>query len=423
MSRYAQTVQTLICLLLAESLLSCGQVELQSNRDTTTASHEKTPKVPVSRVVLQLIQRQEKLPADLLAYRDVTLYPKVQGFVQWIGVDRGSIVKARQLLVRLSAPELSDQRAQSVDQAKAAREEQNQARSDLESLAAEQRQTEAQLKAERDTYNRLHEASSYPGIIAGNDLEIAQQKVVADEEKVQSYVKKRKGLEARIRAVADREGSAIHSAQSSKAIESYLQIAAPFDGVITERNVHEGSFVSAPSTGKSTPLLRIQQLSLLRLTVPVPEMDVGSIAPGAVVTFNVPAFAGETFTGVIARLGGALDLATRTMPVELDVTNQTRRLAPGMYAEVIWPVVRRRASLLVPKTAIVKTTERTFVIRIRGGITQWVDVKTGTTVDELVEVVGKLDPGDAVALRGTDELREGKHVEITESPQEKSSTK
>ncbi len=297
MNRYV-FLTILISISLSASLMGCRQAT------QPISSHDKTTKVIAAKVISQLIRRQEKLPADLLAYRDVTLYPKVQGFIQWIGVDRGSVVKAEQLLVRLTAPELSDQSAQSADQAQAAREAQNQAKADLESLAAEQRQAEAQLKSERDTYNRLKGASSYPGIIAGNDLEIAQQKAAADEAKVQSYEKKQKALETRIRDAANQERSAIHSAQSSKVIESYLQVTAPFDGIITERNVHEGSFVGAPSDGKSPPLLRIQQLSLLRLVVPVPEADVGSIAPGAVVNFTVPAFNGKTFKGVIRRLGG-----------------------------------------------------------------------------------------------------------------------
>jgi len=129
----------------------------------------------------------------------------------------------------------------------------------------------------------------------------------------------------------------------------------------------------------------------------------------------VPSFSGQTFKGTIARVGGSLDSGTRTMPVELNVSNQDRRLAPGMYAEVLWPVVHKSASLLVPKTSIVKTTERTFVIRIREGLVQWCDVKTGGQLEDLVEVFGDLQAGDTVAVRGTDELKAGTHVQPTEA--------
>ena len=371
--------------------------------------------VVVTRVSLQLLKRNENLPADLLAYRDVAIYPKISGFVQWIGVDRGSVVKAGQTLIRLSAPEISAERAGGQKEAMAASDERKEAQAELESVKEQQHEAEANLKAERDTYNRLNEASSYPGIIPKNDLEIAEQKALADEAKVKFYQKKRNALAARIQGAANKEKSALESARSRADIESYLRLTAPFDGLVTERNVHEGSFVNAPSDGKTQPLLRIQQRSLLRLVVPVPETELGTIAPGASVQFKVTAFAGETFVGIIRRIGGSVDLNTRTMPIELDVANASGRLAPGMYAEVSWPVRPRHASLLVPKTAVVKTTERTFVIRVKNGMTEWVDVKVGSPMGPLVEVFGDLADGDVIVVRGTDELRAGKKVATTEA--------
>jgi membrane fusion protein (multidrug efflux system) len=103
----------------------------------------------------------------------------------------------------------------------------------------------------------------------------------------------------------------------------------------------------------------------------------------------------------------SLDVKTRTMPVELDVTNASDRLSPGMYAEVIWPIHRKQSSLFVPPSAIATTTEKTFVIRIRNDVTEWVDVRRGEPMGNLIEVFGQLDPGEAVAVRGTDEIRNG----------------
>lgn len=395
----------------------CGCTQSHDEPNKVTATQQTPAAIVVTKVIAKEVNRKEKLPADLLAYRDVAIYPKVPGFVSSITVDRGSIVRSGQLLISLTAPELNDQKAQSANQAKAALEDRNQAKADLESLVDEQKAAAESLKAEKDTYNRLKEASAYPGIIAGNDLEIAQQKAAADEAKVSSYDKKRRALEARIRSVDSKQKSAVDSARSSTAVEAYLKITAPFDGVITERNVHEGSFVTAPGNEKAVPLLRIQQLSLLRLVVPVPEADVAGIVNGASVNFTVPAFKGETFNGTVKRVGGSLDLNNRTMPVELDVPNPSRRLAPGMYAEVIWPVVHVKASLYVPKTSVVTTTERTFVVRIKDGVTEWIDVKAGSSDGELVEVFGNLQPGDQIAVRGTDELRAGKHVSVTDAPE------
>ena len=100
------------------------------------------------------------------------------------------------------------------------------------------------------------------------------------------------------------------------------------------------------------------------------------------------------------------------MAVELDVPNTQSRLAPGMYPTVMWPVRRSKPSLLVPPTSIVTTTERTFVVRIRDGIVEWVNVARGAAAGNLVEVFGPLKEGDTIAKRGTDELREGTKVSV-----------
>ncbi|MFN8656847.1 MAG: efflux RND transporter periplasmic adaptor subunit [Candidatus Obscuribacterales bacterium] len=395
-------------------LHGCSQ-QTENLSSSTTAKNEGPRTVVVTRVSSQLLQRNENLPGDLLAYRDVAIYPKISGFVQSINVDRGSLVRTGQLLIRLTAPELSAQRASGHQQALAASDEQKEAEAELESVNEQQREAEATLKADRDTYERLKGASSYPGIIPKNDLEVAEQKAAADDAKVKYYEKQKKALRAKIRGAINKHRSAAESAQSSADIESYLRLTAPFDGIVTERNVHEGSFVNAPGDGKAQPLLRIQQRNLLRLVVPVPESEVGNIAPGMSVEFKVPAFAGATFAGVIKRVGGSLDANTRTMPVELDVVNTSGKLAPGMYAEVSWPVRPSQPSLLVPKTAVVKTTERTFVIRIQDGATQWVDVKVGSSIGDLVEVFGALADGDLIAVRGTDELRPARKVAVKQA--------
>ena len=168
-------------------------------------------------------------------------------------------------------------------------------------------------------------------------------------------------------------------------------------------------------------MLRLQQVSPLRLRVPVPEAEGAGVSPGATVTFTVPAFPGETFTGAVARIGNSIDPKTRTMPVELDVNNPLRRLAPGMFPQVSWPTSRPRPSLFVPPSAVAVTTERSFVIRIRDGIAEWVDVTRGASINQqgtdLVEVFGELAPGDRIALRGTDELRAGTRVQTKAAPQ------
>ncbi len=366
--------------------LGKSNVQEVSHSDVRSAADKsalaQSPTVMVTTVVSQQLNRQTPLPGELQAYQDVAIYPKVQGFVEWIEVDRGSVAKNGQLLARLIAPELAAQSREAAAKAQA--------------VQAQRLEAAAKLAADEATYKRLQAASATPGVVAGNDVEVAQKTVEADR--------------ARVRAWQENEKAALQAVHSFQDIESYLRITAPFDGVITERNVHEGSFVGPSGGPAALPMLRIRQISLLRLVVALPERDVASIEPGTEVSFTVPAFPGETFKGVVQRIAHALDVKTRTMPVELDVANPSGRLAPGMYAEVAWPARRPQPSLFVPSSAVVTTTERTFVIRIQSGEVEWVDVKRGAAMDDMVEVFGNLKQGDQVAVRGTDELRAGTHV-------------
>src|SRR5438093_253919 len=199
-------------------------------------------------------------------------------------------------------------------------------------------------------------------------------------------------------------------AQPVKDLGQYLQIRAPFDGIITERNVHPGALVG-PGTG-SMPLFRLHQITRLRLVVAVPEALVGAVVKGARVPFIVPAYPGETFYGVVNLIAHDLDEKTRTMAVELDVRNPGLQLGAGMYPEVQWPVRRPQPSLLVPPTTVVTTTERTFVIRVKNGVAEWVNVSRGARVGDLIEIFGALNEGDTIVRRGTDEIREGAKVNI-----------
>jgi membrane fusion protein, multidrug efflux system len=336
--------------------------------------------VEVVRVVSKAVERQVKLPGEFLPYLAVPIHAKVTGFVEKVEVDRGSVVKKDQVLASLVAPEMKAQIAEAQSKAQA--------------IELQRAEAEAKLAAAKSTYERLKAASATPGVVAGNDLIVAEKGVEAAQAMVRSY-----------------EGSlqaALSSVESFKELERYLTITAPFDGVIVERDVHPGALVG-PS---SAPLLRLQQVTRLRLVVAVPEALVGGIMKGARVSFTLPAFPGETFQGVLRRIAHSLDEKTRTMAVELDLNNPGLRLAPGMYPEVLWPVRKRGPSLLVPPTSIVTTTERTFVIRVRDDVVEWVTVTRGTPVGEWVEVYGPLQNGDLIVRRASDELREGTRVKV-----------
>jgi RND family efflux transporter MFP subunit len=321
------------------------------------------PQVTVVPVVAKRLDETVHLPGELQPYLNVDLYPKVTGILQWIGVDRGSQVKRGQVLVRLMAPELSAQRAEA----------------------------EAKLRSDVITYERLTTAAATPGVVAPNDLDITKHTVEADRARVRSL----------------------------KEMEDYLVITAPFDGVVTTRNVHPGALVGPAGgggAGANPPLIRLEHTAHLRLMVPVPEQYTGEIAPRQDVRFSVPAFPGQMFHGTITRVAHSVDMKTRTMPVEMDVENVSGLLAPGMFPEVEWPVRRSEPTLFVPAKAVVTTTELMFVIRVRQDTAEWVRVQKGQAVGDLIEVFGDLHAGDAVVARGTDELRAGTKVTVI-SPQ------
>lgn len=223
------------------------------------------------------------------------------------------------------------------------------------------------------------------------------------------------GGQSQVAAAEQNVEAARQALRSVTDLEGYLRVTAPFDGVVTERNVHPGALVGPNSgPGSSTPIVRIVQNSRLRLVVPVPQPYVAGVTPATVVSFTVSEYPGQTFSGTVARVAQAVDVKTRTMAVELDVTNADGRLASGTFCQVQWPVRRPAPSLFVPSGSVASTTDRTFVVRVRNGRTEWVNVTTGLSSGPLLEVFGELHAGDQVAARGTDELKAGTEVRVKE---------
>ena len=313
------------------------------------------PTLEVIRVLQKNLEATTRLQGELSAFEAVGIYARVPGFVEEVLVDRGSKVRSGQPLIRLSAPELAAQVAEAGSRA----------------------------HAEASTFSRLKAAASTPGTVAGHELELAE---------------------------ANLQASQAH-AQSVRALQGYLVLRAPFDGVISERNVHPGALVGGPTTSGSVPLLRLEQVERLRLTVAIPEADVGAIPEAATLEFSVQAWPGEKFQGRLERVSHAVELRTRTMAVELDVANADARLAPGMFAVVVWPLRRTAPSLFVPGPAVAQTPDRLYVDRIRDGVLEQVDVHRGAVVGTLLEVFGALQPGDWVLARASEELKNGARVQ------------
>lgn len=365
------------------SMSSCERHSTETQAASSAGAASQLPQVDVTIVQSRKLQTTISLPAELLPYEAVDVYARETGFVKSIKIDRGSMVRQGEIIAEIEAPELVAQRAQ--------------ANAAYESAESQLAAGQARLAADQATYEHMSAAAKVPGVVAANDLDIAQKTVQSDAANVDALRKTADAGREELRAVTQ--------------LESYLRISAPFDGEITTRYVHPGALVGpAGGPGAATPIVRVETINHHRLVVPVPENDVGGVPEGVIVSFTVPSFPGRTFSAPIARISHGVDIKTRTMPVELDVRDPKAELVPGTFCEVQWPVSRTYSTLFVPSSAVGSDLERTFVVRVRDHRTEWVDVKTGVRADSFIEVFGDLKEGDEVANRGTDQLRPGTEV-------------
>jgi RND family efflux transporter MFP subunit len=281
-------------------------------------------------------------------------------------VDVGSQVKQGQLLATMEAPEIGSQLAGS--------------QSKLESF-------NALYQASKATYNRLLETSKTPGTISPNELELALAKQNSDLAQLNA-------AKASAREITD--------------TRNYLEIRAPFSGVISARNVSTGAYVGPAGKGSDMPIFSLQQQNKLRLVASIPAMYTSFLNNKSKVNFTVNSLAGEKFTATIARLSGALDNRLRSESIEMDVDNSSKKLLPGMIAEISIPLPAQDSSFVVPKSAVVNSTQKIFVIRKLNGKADWVEIKKGRDADGKTEVYGGgLKTGDTLVTSGSEEIRDG----------------
>ena len=303
-----------------------------------------------------------KLPAQLAAFQEVSIFPKVNGYIKSVSVDVGSKVAQGDLLMLLEAPELE----QAVLQAR-------------EKFA----RAKADYSMDKEHYQRLAEASKTAGAISPLDLSLMKAKMDADS------------------SVSNAEKA---NWQMQQTMLGYLKVTAPFSGVITERNVHPGALVSAAT--KDKPMLELKQISHLRLQVDIPEGIAATLENKDTVSFYVSAFQGKKLTGFISRKSMNINAQYRSERMEIDVPNQNRVLAPGMYADVVLYSKGDLQAIWVPRSAVVTSTERKYVLMVQDGRTIKIDVTTGNQTADKIEIYGKIKAGDKVIINANDEIRE-----------------
>jgi RND family efflux transporter MFP subunit len=350
----------IVILLVAVLAASCGE---QGEKKTTTVANT-APVYKTMTLQPRPIAGNVQLPGVMQPFQFVQLFPKISGFVKNVYVDRGSAVRQGQVLLTLEAPEIEQQVA-------AARLKYTQA--------------EAMYITSKDRYRRLLETSKTPGTISPFDLDAAAAKMHGDSATAQ-------GEYANYRA--------------QELLKGYLTVIAPFDGIITERNVHPGA-LAGPGTQNAKPMLVLQQLSRLRLVVEIPEQYASQVKNGDEVKYRTNALPGQEFAGRISRSSQSLGSNFRSETIEIDVSNKDNRLKPGMYAEVILPTSGNANAFVVPKSAVITTTEKKYVIAAENNTAKWIDVSEGNQSNDSTEIFGSLHDGDNIIVNGNYQVKNG----------------
>ncbi|HTW65502.1 MAG TPA: efflux RND transporter periplasmic adaptor subunit [Bryobacteraceae bacterium] len=375
-----------------------GYIPLQKRRAVVLGEakeeQQALPRVEVIRVGRSTRQSGLQLPGNIQPITEAPVLARADGYVEKRLVDIGDHVKAGQTLAVIDAPELTDQ----VGQAKATVQ---QVQAALQQATANVQQGKTDMELARVMAHRSTQLVA-KGAVAKQDDDQAQAQ----------YNSKLAALESLEKAI-DVQRANVIAAQSNLArlekMESYCVVQAPFDGIITLRNVDVGALVNSGST----LLYRIAQMGTLRTYVNVPQSYADSIKPGEPAVLTVSNLPGREFAGQVARSANALDPSSRTLLVEIHVPNPADVLLPGMYAQVELKSVRADPPLVVPSDAMIVRADGAQVAVVGPDHTVHLQkIAVGRDYGDRVEVVGGLREGDTIVSNPGDEVREGLKVEV-----------
>jgi RND family efflux transporter MFP subunit len=368
-------------------------------RNQSREQEQALPRVEVIQLGRSSSKSELALPGNIQAVTEAPILARADGYIKRRLVDIGDRVQTGQPLAEIEAPELDQQ----VRQAQANLQ---QTQASLTQALANRVQGKANADLARVTAQRWNS-------LAGKGAVSRQEN---DQYQAQSQAQAA-NLEALDQAVAvARSNIAAADANLSRLneIQSYRIVRAPFEGVVTLRNVDVGALVNAGST----LLYRIAQTRVLRTFVNVPQANADSIQVGQPAQLTVSNRPGRRFTGTIARTAEALDPNSRTMLVEVQVPNADGALLPGMYAQVDLSSPRANPPLLLPSDSLIIRAEGPEVALVRPDHTvHFQKIQVGRDYGDKLEVVGGLQQGDSVIANPSDIVREGVQVEPVPAPQ------
>jgi RND family efflux transporter MFP subunit len=344
------------------------------------------PSVRVTAVQASAGTMSVTLPATTNAFQAADIFARASGYVTQRNVDIGSRVKAGDLLAAITAPELDHQIAQ--------------AEANLAQARASRRQTKANRELARVTWGRN-------SILVRQGWVTEQQ---GDTDRL-TYAAQQQAKQVNDAAIRSQEAQLLVLRQQ----KAYQQVVAPFDGVVTRRNIDVGSLVQADATS-GTFMFTLTQSDVMRIRLYVPQDAAIGVKPGIDAVVRVPEIPDRRFTGKVTRIADAQDPATRTLMTEIDVRNPDGELSPGVYCTVELKVPRRTPSLIVPAGAIVFDRDGLHVLVIDDGLVHSRKITEIRDLGTEVEVSEGVKEGDQVVLSPPVDLEDGNKIQVRATP-------
>jgi len=379
--------------LLLLGALSEGCHQSQSSAQITL------PAAPVVRVGRKPLSNRLEVAGEFLPFQEVEIHAKVAGYIRKIYVDIGDRVRTGQLLAELEVPEMTAQ----VEGAQAVVQRSQQ---DILSAKSALARATADYAALHAAYGRLKQAAeARPGLIALQELDDAEAKDLSAKAQVEAA---RSELASREQGLGAAQADHRHYAS----LADYSHITAPFDGVVTWRYADTGTLLQAgTSNSGSMPAIKLAQVNILRLRLPVPEDLAGYVHVGDAARIHVQA-TGEQLTGKVVRTTGELDLATRSLQVEIDLDNKDGKLTPGMYADVTLEIRRSGNGLTIPVEAVDRSQSApfAFVVNQQGQIEKRT-LHLGMETPRFIEVIDGLHEGERVVVANLSSFQPGESVD------------
>lgn len=417
----------------------------EASEPTARLSTIKPPAVTVIRPQAGGLVREVTETGSVEAYEAAALYARVSGYLRTIAVEIGDRVTRGQVLAEIDAPELEKEVERCAALLAQAKSRVLQAQARVKAAEAQEQAARAAIAQADASIHRCLAKRSYREKEFGRIEQLAAKQAVelrlVDEKRHQVEEARAGQQYADAAAEAARAEHAACLARTEQAradltaaqadvrvaaaeldrvsvMNSYTQIASPYDGVITERNYDRGAFIRAAGDGAELPLLHVARTDQMRVVVQIPDGDVPFVRAGDQTRVQVAALGGATFLGTVSRVSFLQDRRTRTMRAEIDLPNPDGRLSAGMYGAVTIVANTSAKGLTIPVSCLVdppRNGKGTLCV-VRDGRAMYAPVGIGRCDSARVEILGGIGPEDYVMLDGDVPFESGDEVVAVVTP-------